>query len=307
LQWRWLALTLEMPHASSFFLPGACTDRGYANVRDSTSEICQRAREFTEFLWERYHSFADPNFRTDAKNHFLQRFWEMYLYCSLAERGFNPKRVGHEGPEFYFEYGTKKIWVEAIAPGPGTGEDAVPENPGDGEVRSVPTEKILLRFTHAMRDKLAKYKKDLAKGIVSSTDSVLLCINSRGIPDAPYGDDLPYFVKAFLPLGNLQVSINLKTMEATRVEHQFRGIIQKAIGSPVSTENFMQDEMSPFVAVLHSSVDCANNPTWLGGDFSILHNPKGSIVVDDELFSWAEQFRVRENILRVTRPNVVAI
>jgi hypothetical protein len=288
---------------TSFFLEGLSKDAGYVNVRDSKSEMCVKARAFTELLWESYHPFADPNFQTDAKNHFLQRFWEMYLHCAFEENGLKPQRVGSEGPEFFFMHSGKKIWVEAIAPGPGTGDDAVPENPGDGQVRVMPTEKILLRFTQALRDKFVKYQKDRSKGIISPNDYVLLCINSRGIPDAPYGAELPYFIKAFLPLGNAQISINLKSGLASSAGHEYRNVIRKKIGSPVSTDSFLSPETSAFIGILHSSVDCANRPERLGRDFSVLHNPMSLEPFDEALFGWCEQFRVADDFIRISRPN----
>ncbi len=78
----------------------------------------------------------------------------MYLALTLSERGFKLKRVRDEGPEFYFEYNTRKVWVEAVARGPGEGKDRVPES-RNGD--TVPTEKILLRFTNALAEKSNKY------------------------------------------------------------------------------------------------------------------------------------------------------
>ena len=291
-----------MPATTSFFIAGHCEDRAYANVRDSNSEVCQRAKDYTELLWKKYSKFADPNFKTDARNHFRQRFWEMYLYCALEERGFAPTRHGSEGPEFYFKHAGQKIWVEAIAPKSGSGRDAVPPRISDGEMREVPAEKILLRFTHAVQEKFKKYKKDLAKQIVAPDDFVLLCINSGEIPNASFSGELPYYVQACLPFGSLQFFVNPKTGESSEVEFQFRNTITKRSGNIVSTENFLNEKMAPLIAVLHSSVDCANRPDVLGADFSILHNPMSSYSLDHELFCWAEQFRLSGESLKRTYP-----
>ena len=114
-----------MNTADTFFLSGEATDPGYRNVRDLPH--WHDAKAFTEYLWPLYRHLADPNFRTDARNHFNQRFWEMYLACTLIVRGFELHRLGSEGPEFYFIFGGRRVWVEAVAPGPGTGPDRVPE------------------------------------------------------------------------------------------------------------------------------------------------------------------------------------
>ena len=113
-----------MTGRDSFFLPSPTADAGYQNVRDLPH--LEEGKLFVESLWPKYQHLADPHFREDARNHFLQRFWEMYLACTLLERGLELHRAGGEGPEFYFLLEGKRTWVEATAPGPGTGPDKVP-------------------------------------------------------------------------------------------------------------------------------------------------------------------------------------
>lgn len=190
---------------AEFFLDGESDDPGYVNVRDLPHY--DNAREFIFHLWNIYKPFADPHFREDAKNHFLQRFWEMYLTVTLIKHGYEICRIGDEGPEFYIEHNNKRIWIEAIAPGPGEGADQVPE-PELGVASEVPTEKILLRFTHALNEKRKKYIEALKKQIISSNDAYLLAVNCRAIPLAPYGNTMPYYIQAFLPFGSYAVSID---------------------------------------------------------------------------------------------------
>ena len=65
--------------SSPFFLPGDDCCPAYRNVRDLPR--CQPYRDFVEDLWERYQPSQDRHFLNDARQHFLQRFWEMYLYA----------------------------------------------------------------------------------------------------------------------------------------------------------------------------------------------------------------------------------
>ncbi|MEW6659464.1 MAG: hypothetical protein AB1424_12465 [Thermodesulfobacteriota bacterium] len=110
----------------SFFLQGKCKDEAYRNVRDDP--YFAKGKAYVELLWSRYHDLADRHFRQDARNHFLERFWEMYLAVTLREQGFQLIRVGGKGPEFNFLHKGCKVWVEAIAPGPGDKEeDRVPD------------------------------------------------------------------------------------------------------------------------------------------------------------------------------------
>ncbi len=59
-------------------------------------------------------------FPRDARKHFLERYWEMYLTVALIGSGFVPKRVGNTGLEFCIYVEACGFWVEAIALGPGT-------------------------------------------------------------------------------------------------------------------------------------------------------------------------------------------
>jgi hypothetical protein len=284
----------------SFFMDGPCEDLGYRNTRDHPRAA--QHKRFVEELWGRFHLLADPHFREDARNHFLQRFWEMYLAVALLEHGFDLQRHGNEGPEFYASVGNRRIWFEAMAPDPGIGPDQVPELV-PGEVGEVPTEKILLRFTNALDTKRGRYAAALAKGIVSPNDQYVLAINARGIPHAPYGSAMPYFIQAFLPFGPLAVTLDVKTGKVTDTFYQYRSEVSKLSGASVSTRAFLDEEASFCSAVLHSSVDCANHPDQFGGDFSVLHNPKAQRPLDAAVFKWCEQFTFRDEHLHRSNPN----
>ncbi len=277
---------MSKPSNKSFFLPGDCNDRGYRNVRDNPCR--PEWRTSVDELWSRYHDLGleDSHFREDARNHFLERFWEMYLAVTLSERGLKLQRDRDDGPEFYFEYNSHKVWVEAIAPGPGEGSDRVPEITY-GEVSTVPTEKILLRFTNALAEKRNKYCKARKKGIIAPDDLYLLALNSRRIPHGPSGNTLPFFVQAFLPFGNLTALIDTNTKEVVETFYQKRENVIKVSGAPVPTTAFLNPEFSFVSAVIHSGVDCANHPANLGEDFIILHNPIAAHPFDTEIFQWA--------------------
>ena len=280
---------------SSFFLPGETTDQAYVNVRESPN--LAEAKRFVESLWPRFQPLADSNFQTDAKNHFLQRFWEMYLACSLMERGLELHKVDDAGLEYYFNEGGRRVWLEAVAPSPGKGPDRVPEIVY-GEAYTVPSEKVILRFTSAMRDKLLKIKKDQANGRLMESDRVLLAINSRGIPHGPYGGDMPFFLKACLPFGNLTLELDPKKRQIVDRYHTYRPTIQKQSEGEVRTTTFLDADSAVLIGVLHSAVDCANKPTVLGGDFQLLHNPNAAQPLPRATFSWCEQYEYAENELR---------
>lgn len=283
-----------------FFMDGPCEDLGYLNTRDHPRGVDDK--RFVEELWGRFYPLADMHFRDDARNHFLQRFWELYLAVALLEYGFSLQRHGDEGPEFYAFVGNSCIWFEAIAPGPGTGPDQVPQLV-PGEVAYVPTDKILLRFTNALNEKRGQYAAALDKGIVSPEDQYILAINSRGIRHAPYGNSMPYFIQAFLPFGPLTYTVDVKSFEIKDSFYPYRPEVSKLNGSPVSTRAFLDEEASFCSAILHSGVDCANHPGQLGGDFSVLHNPRAQRPLDATVFDWCDQFTLRDEHLHRSTPN----
>jgi hypothetical protein len=283
-----------------FFMDGPSDDLGYVNTRDHPRGVDHK--RYVEEIWARYYPLADTHFREDARSHFLQRFWEMYLAVALLEHGFELHRHGNEGPEFYVLLGGRRVWFEAIAPNPGEGPDQVLQLVS-GEMAEVPTEKILLRFTNALTEKRRKYVAALAKGIVSSEDGYVLAINSRGIRHAPYGNSMPYFIQAFLPFGPLTISIDVETFEQKDSFYAYRPEVSKFNGSSVSTRAFLDTEASFCSAVLHSGVDCANHPEQLGGDFSVLHNPRAQRALDATAFPFFEQFTLRDEQLHRIEPD----
>ena len=283
-----------MPTSPAFFQPGVVVDLGYKNVRDEPN--LNEAKSFTEELWLKYRHLADVHFLSDAQTHFLQRFWEMYLACTLIERGIELHRAGNAGPEFFFLHNGRRVWVEAIAPGPGTGADKVPDIVY-GEAYTVPTDKILLRFTSALRDKHLKRLKDVSRGIVKADEPVLLAINSRGIPHAPYGSEMPYIIKALLPFGSLSISIDPITRSASEPIYQYRHEIQKENSSSVGTTAFLGNAYESFTAVIHSGVDCANRPASLGDDFVLVHNAGTNFELSKHALPWCRQFQYKDNML----------
>jgi hypothetical protein len=284
-------------HSTSFFIDGPCEDPAYLNTRDHPRGV--ESRCFVEELWQRFHHLADPHFREDARNHFLQRFWEMYLGVTLLERHFDLRCHDNEGPEFYAFVEGKRVWFEAVAPGPGGGRDQVPPLKYDGEFHEFPTESVLLRFTNALDVKRRCYYDALRKGIISEDDQYVLAINSRGIrTDVPHEKNMPLFVQAFSPIGHLVVPFNVTTKEWEEAFYQHRPEIAKLSGSPVSTRTFLDQEAQFCSLVLHSGVDCANYPTKLGDDFAVLHNPKAQCPVAVSKFGWCEQFIVENDRLR---------
>ena len=275
-----------MKKIESFFSPGNCEDVDYEAVRDKPE--ARDCKCFVEELWQDYEPYCDKNFLSDAKNHFHQRFWEMYLCVTMLKRGFTIEKWGSEGPEFNIVLGDRKVWFEAIAPSAGNGDDHVPALDFN-QTNSVPIEKVLMRYTAALSEKLRKYQCYRAKGIISENDGYVVAINSKKIPCANFGSVLPYHVQAFLPFGDFTVAINPKTNKKVDEYFQYRGAVKKKNNSLVSTQAFLDSTYCGITAVIHSVFDVAGytygTSRW-GDDFDILHNPLASNPLPFESLNW---------------------
>ncbi len=271
----------------TFFSLGAC-DRDYEAVRDLPQ--AGDCKCFVEELWRDYQPYSDSHFLSDAMNHFHQRFWEMYLCVTMRQRGFDIEKNGNEGPEFSIIIDGKKFWFEAIAPGAGMTDDRVPEI-DLGEPSSVPVEKLLMRYTAALSEKLRKYQSYRVKGIISENDGYIVAINSNKIPHAYFGSILPYHVQAFLPFGDFTVAINPKTHEKVDEYFQYRGEVKKSNDSLVSTQPFLDPTYCGISAVIHSIFDVAGytrgQARW-GDDFDILHNPLATNPLPSNVLNWCK-------------------
>lgn len=246
-------------------------------------------REYADRLWTLYEAFADPHFREDACKHFLQRYWEMYLTVALMANGARPIRTGNAGPEFHYLYRKQRVWIEAIAPSGGVGDDEVKENDPSDNFR-VPVERILLRYTAALREKRLKVAKDIARGIVGPSDAYVVGVNGRGIPYAPWGNTLPYMVQALFPIGPLVLTFDRRTKRITNRSYERREAVTKRSGVNVPTTAFLDPSYADISAAIHSSIDAANNLRRLGGDFYVVHNPNARNPLPIEAFGQWPQY-----------------
>ena len=265
-----------MARAGELFQSGDAKDRAYCSLRDSTRNAESRA--FCESLWKRYQPYADRHFLDEIRIQFHQRLWEMYLTVTFLERGYELHRHKGGGPEFGIDIGDRRYWLDAIAPNPGEGHDAVPQLEYNRPVASnVPQEQIILRLMSALAAKRVKWKKDLDGGLVLERDGFIVAINDRAIRWAWLGAEMPYIVKGMYGFGNLAVSFDRRTLEVVDTKHLHRPTIAKASGSSISSQPFAAHECPEVSAILYSSVDAANFPGVLGADFMMLHNVEPNV------------------------------
>jgi hypothetical protein len=291
----------------SFFLSGKFNDPLYMKLRDLSDVLSEHersllcpARDFVEELWQEYKSLslADKHFLEDAKKHFIQRFWEMYLAVTLRKRGIKPVRVSGKGPEFYFIHESKRVWVEAVAPGPGNGPDAVQTQ----DVR-VPQEKILLRYTNALAEKLLKYKWAVGKGIVKPEDHYVVAVNCSLIPHARIHGELPFVLMAYLAIGYPEIALNRNTKKILDSYNLYRDKVIKKSGCSVSTDSLLNPEYEGITGVLYSEVDPTRCPPNMGRDFCFLHNPLARQFFKQSPFQFCRQYWYKDRTIERKEPD----
>jgi hypothetical protein len=212
---------------TDFFTPGNIQSKVYSTFADiNTPQNHINAHHFIESMWLLYKPYADSHFLTEVKQSnekFCQRFWEMYLACSLMEKEFSITSYD-KGPDICTAIRGQKVWLEAIAPTEGEGENAVridwqiaptqSEQEGQVPIDAVKfqPDKIQLRYRSAIDNKYEKYKKYLERKILSSTDCYIIAINGSLIPLAGLleEDGIPQIITSVLPIGHPYITISKK-------------------------------------------------------------------------------------------------
>jgi hypothetical protein len=282
---------------TDFFTLGNIQSKVYSILAGiNTPQNYINAHHFIESMWLCYEPYADSHFLTEVKqsdSKFYQRFWEMYLACSLIEKEFSIES-DDEGPDICIVLEGQKVWVEAIVPTKGEGENAVHidsqtvPSQGEGKDESsiletdvyatkLQPEKIQLRYCSAVRDKYEKYKKYFEKEILSSTDCYIIAINGSWIL-SPFGklleeDEIPQIIKSVLPIGHSYIKISESTEEVIEQGYTYQDVIVKANSSKVSKDVFFDEAYAGISAILFSCVDAINYPKNFGDDFILIHNP----------------------------------
>jgi hypothetical protein len=281
---NFVATLLLMP--PPLFSPGPATDQAFLNLRAGEQEWLLEARTRVEALWEQFYSFADPNFLTEIRRDFQARFWEMYLTCTMLQhqdRGYQvscPK----PGPDILLEFQGSRIWIEAVTATDGT--PGLPDSLGPKVDSTNPEQKIILRYTNAIREKYRKYMGYLRNGLIRKNDAYVIAINAanlrfKGIHAA---DDAPPFVKALYPLGFFQLLLDRVSGDIVGHGNETRFEIAKASGNKVGVYAFLDRQSRGISAVLCSFA----SPTYtgpLGLDFELAYNPMARSPLPENLIT----------------------
>ncbi len=268
----------------------------YNAIRDEKNvQHIVEVRSFVEKLWQTFGPYADINFRQQIQVDFHARFWEMYLACTLIDKSLNITSKG-VGPDVRVEHKGNIIWIEATAPtgGSQSSSDRVPElvitNPPTAQ--HVPEEQIILRYRNAIHEKYVnKYFGYLANGVISENDCYVIAINGSRIPHSKTDFYPPRIVRAVLPFGYPQVTLDTVSMQKISEGYQYKQSISKASGSSIRTDIFVDQYYQHISAILFSNVDAANPTDSMGDDFITVYNPLAGRPLPDDFLNFSLEFR----------------
>jgi hypothetical protein len=287
--------------------------RKYGSSSERARSICDRL----ERLWDAHRPLANPHFveefcsGDEAK--FVQRYWEMCLGQLLREAGWQLESVAR-GPDFKATRGSRVIWVEAVAPGPGSGPNRLPQeyiSPLlDAGVQAYwdPTDAIMLRVTTALE---AKYRKlvgydepngrhkpgYLEQGTIKPDEPYLIAINTvlLGHSGGVGSSDLPAVVEAVFPVGAPSVTVNRKTRKVVHEGISFQPTLIAASGASIRTDIFLQVCYAGISAVLGHHEGPSSLPSrWFKNRLIVAHNPLAINQLTDGQFGHAREYRAKQ-------------
>lgn len=255
-------------------IPVSDSDPLYIALRDHPR--LADARACVEELWARFAPFADSGFIQDIALHFHARYWEMYLGCLIQDAGFSLIPPRNKGPDISVKLPSeRRLYIEAVAPGPGTTEDAVPEpEPFRNLIAGdVPVEKIVLRIRSVIEKKFEKYGSYLKDNVIQANDLYIIAINPGIIEKARTDEDPPFILQSVFPIGNLMDIFDRNDPAFRDVRYDTRWAINKNNGEAIQTNVFLDSAYCGLSAVLFSNAHALTLlPRPTGTEVVLVHN-----------------------------------
>ncbi len=262
---------------------GACDAFKNLKKNENKNMITKELISFIEKLWQDYNPYADRDFPEQFQRDLDSRFWEMYLTCTLLYKSLpvTPRsNRPNKGPDILIENNDNRIWVEATARG--CGEFINPDRVEDFEMGRVinildEDEKIILRFTGAIKDKFEQYKDYLAEGVVSSSDAYIIAINSCKINIAECEVGIPRIIRSLIGQA-----------------------VKRKSGEKIETNFFLNPEYENISGIIFSSFyinsiatkKCFGLDHNYGEDLLYIHNPMAKNPIPEVFFKFGTEVKI---------------
>lgn len=267
-------MTQRGSRISSFFEPGQARCTYYKRTRDGEDHPYPASRAFLELLWRECSKFLDSNALTHAKENMPGVFWELYLAYSLqslkkvlvAQPRTKKRQIG---PDLHAI--NPSVWIEAIAPTSGIGEDALLEPP-TGKANNVPLREYLLRLRTAIEAKASVFRQYIDNDVIPSSEPTIIAVSGAVLPTKFLEQPTPRIVRALFGVGNHVLLLNEGSGDVVSHYLDPDDTAYNAKGACIKTDVFVDPAYAHISAVLYSCCDWLNIPTDPGGDFILIRN-----------------------------------
>lgn len=237
-----------------------------------------------EELYDACRDLVDRKFPTQIKSDFPSCYSELYFCSAFMKRlCLQVLHPSDEGPDYYLA--DLDCWAEVV-----TVSNGERDNPNSipplqfGVATSYPMTQIMLRITNSFTYKAEKILQYIERGLIGDSQRVVICISGgwmEGLyrfPTYPVGG-FPEVVNALLPIGDMVLILDQKTMSTTGRTFEYRDHVNKRRRTgdieKVRTDYFLDPRYARISAVIYSYANVTDSidRTHLGRDFFTVHNP----------------------------------
>ena len=286
---------------SSFFMDGDSCEF-YSRIRREPE--LAHIKDRLELLYQRYHDYADKNFRGDARKHLPERYWEMLSCVALLDHDFKIDKISDKGMEFFSRVMDVGVWFEAVcATAGGEGKAGYFNRIEAGECQRFDEDRLLTRITTALNSKLKKISEKDSVGI-DDKDAVVILLNSgeafnNWMPRLQDANAVPLFAKAVLPIGRAAAPVSTSRESPGSTINFYRDTLYNHNNSPIATDFFSAPGADRISAVIHSVMRVQDDPKPHGNDFLIVYNTNARVPLPRSAFAWCVEYKPsRETWLR---------
>jgi hypothetical protein len=261
-------------------------DKNYLLINNADYPETKKAHDFSKKLYQLFHSLSldDDHFLSQIKVQWQQRFWEMYLACTLDNFNFKLSSK-NEGPDLLIEknhINHENIWVEAVCSSRGNGSFSVEELSfnEDGNIKINATdEKVILRLLSSLKDKNEKFTKYRHKYLISEKDPCIIAINAYELHKVSLiNPNSAYILNALFPIGDMQYNFSIDD-----ISYSYKPSINKG-EVEISTKIFSTNDYEYISAIIYSEVSAYDYGYKLGYDYMIIHNPFAKNPINSGIF-----------------------
>ena len=200
--------------------------------------------------------------------------WQMYLWLLLQAHGYDVIDASGKGADIALLENGRKLWVECIAPGPGTGQLLAHPLPTERIIAGDPNgEKIILRITGALAAKAEQTREHIDAGLISADECTIIAVSLSSVSTSGTSRLESSCLRALYGIGQpiFQVPIG-DPAKPIRVEQRFQSEIGKPSGAQVPLIPFATDEYPWISGLLMNPFNVVHDPELGGSDLWFFPN-----------------------------------